>query len=347
MTAPNADKRAEVAKPFGLVPHFVLLIKELTSGALWLYIYLCTRASRKTGLCRVSLHRAAREKDAEIRTVQVWRAQLESLGLVVTFQKTGRSSEFLVIRRPDRRQWAKQQNQLNLGPKRQKSRAFGRKGAQVKAIASQTNPISLPSESGFPPTEANPDSPITESKHSSVGNIEVDEDRSSRTADAIGSTSNAAIKNDGRSAKRSATGQDMLKPTTSSQGFDRSSWEEWLQGAFPGSHNLNWLMDQQERVMSELEVSSGEAQRILENCLRKAQTEGSAPTLQEIVCETIEALTQRQAGMHPTLRAPFRSSYTAAGLLRQLASVKRVWGSNLYSLSPADRWAVPLLRKKN
>lgn len=295
MTAANADRCAEVAKPFGLVPHFVLLIKELTTGAFWLYVHLCTRASRKTGRCRVSLHRVAREKDMEIRTVQVWRAQLERLGLIVTSQKTGRSSEFLVIRHPELREWAKQQNLLNLGPSRHKFRTFGRKGAKTKAAASQLIPDSLPSESGFPPTEANPDSPITESKHSSVGNIETERVLSDRKA-VTNCTASVTSKNEANFAeghKSPVAKVETLKRITGFQGLDRRTWEEWLVSAFPGSPDLIWLMDQQDLVMSALGISSGEAQRILEKCIRKTRKEDSQTRLQEVVAEAIEALKQK------------------------------------------------------
>ncbi len=151
MTSRKAGARSEISTPFSQVPLFVLLIKELTSGAFWLYAYFCCHAAAKTGRCRLSLHRVAQVKGASLRAVQSWRALLERLGLIVTLQKSGRSSQFLVIRNADQRDRAKQQNLVNLEPRRQRFRAFGQKGASARALVSEANQSSLPGDTTFPP----------------------------------------------------------------------------------------------------------------------------------------------------------------------------------------------------
>jgi len=296
MTTFEEGDRAQISTPFGQVPLFVLLVKELSTGTLWLYAYLCCRASRKTGRCRVSMQRAARDRGADIRTVQTWRALLEREGLIVTLQETGRSSKFLVIRHPKFCDWASQQNFLNLESKRQQFRHFGRKGALAKASAAQANPASPSGDAKLPLTGANPASAITELEHNSVSNIEADGGLNHRATGEKCLASQVVTEKETNctdSQNGSWIYQKNLNPPARFRGFDIAVWNEWLVSDNSGSSRIQWLMGQADRISSELGVNNMEAQWILENCLLQAKAEGSSSRLQEIISETIEKLTQQ------------------------------------------------------
>jgi hypothetical protein len=125
-------------KPFGItgrwggVPADVLIDKELSRSARWLFAVLCTHADKK-GFCRRSLKRIANVEGVSKRAVQKWLFELERAGRVVKHSDPGKMGNFEIVRDTERVGSARMANLSKVIGRRNKFGKYGRMGAKVKA----------------------------------------------------------------------------------------------------------------------------------------------------------------------------------------------------------------------